>query len=44
MNIIFIIFNNDDVVSSNHVRKSARKPLRTRPLTYNKVGDEKPLI
>ena len=32
---------NNDVVSSNLARKSARQPLRTRALTYNKVDDEK---
>ena len=42
MKICTYIYN--DVVSSNLVRKSARWPLRTRTLTYNKVDDEKPLI
>ena len=35
---------NNDVVSSNLVRKSVRQPLPTRALTYNKIDDEKPLI
>ena len=43
--ILYIyIYKNNDVVSSDLVRKSARYPLRTRALTYNKVDVEKPLI
>ena len=41
---IYIYINKNDVVSSNPVRKSARLPLRTRVLTYDKSDDEKPLI
>ena len=41
---IYLFINNNDVVSSNLVRKSAQLSRRTRAFTYNKVDDEKPLI
>ena len=41
---IYMQNKNNDVVSSNLVRKSVRQPLPTRALTYNKIDDEKPLI
>ena len=44
MNTIYIYNNNNNVVSSNLVKKGVPQPFRTRTLTYNKVDDEKPLI